>query len=124
MKKSVAMKWVRALRSGKYNQTQGTLRNSQGYCCLGVLCDISKEGEWAGNHYWGSLGSTTGVLPKVVQIYAGMSNLKGEHTTHLGERRSLVGYNDAHYTDPKTGKKRSTTFQEIADWIEINYKAL
>lgn len=32
--------WVNALRSGKYAQTKGCLHNPQGYCCLGVLCDL------------------------------------------------------------------------------------
>ena len=33
-------KWIQALRSGKYNQTRYILHDSQGYCCLGVACDI------------------------------------------------------------------------------------
>lgn len=33
-------KWVLALRSGKYNQTTGTLQSTEGFCCLGVACDI------------------------------------------------------------------------------------
>jgi hypothetical protein len=40
--------WVKALRSGEYKQTTGALRRSsstetmpEGYCCLGVLCDIA-----------------------------------------------------------------------------------
>ena len=40
MKKAIAMKWVKALESGKYEQTDGELRGASGYCCLGVLCDI------------------------------------------------------------------------------------
>lgn len=34
-------KWVNALRSGEYKQTTGLLHNDYGYCCLGVLCDVS-----------------------------------------------------------------------------------
>jgi hypothetical protein len=35
-------KWVEALRSGEYKQTQGTLfcPSNGGYCCLGVKADI------------------------------------------------------------------------------------
>lgn len=33
-------KWVRALRSGKYKQTDSALQDSKGFCCLGVACDI------------------------------------------------------------------------------------
>jgi hypothetical protein len=32
--------WVNALRSGEYNQGGEKLRGANGYCCLGVLCDI------------------------------------------------------------------------------------
>lgn len=43
--------WVYALQSGDYEQTQSSLRcrvedNQFGYCCLGVLSEISKLGEW------------------------------------------------------------------------------
>ena len=48
--------WLDALRSGKYPQTQGYLRSSkrddrpEGFCCLGVLCDLFQKdtgkGRW------------------------------------------------------------------------------
>jgi len=45
MKKEIAKKWVKALRSGKYKQGQGWLKqyNNKGqeqHCCLGVLCEL------------------------------------------------------------------------------------
>lgn len=33
-------KWVRALRSGKYNQGEFALQSAKGFCCLGVACKI------------------------------------------------------------------------------------
>lgn len=40
-------KWIRALRSGKYKQAEGVLRNNHNaFCCLGVACDISAPGDW------------------------------------------------------------------------------
>lgn len=40
-------KWIVALRSGKYTQGHGRLRDGVGQmCCLGVLCEISGLGEW------------------------------------------------------------------------------
>ena len=50
-------RWVKALRSGKYEQGCGSLKmnvksedglitDKHQYCCLGVLCDISGIGEW------------------------------------------------------------------------------
>jgi hypothetical protein len=52
--KEVLKNWLRALRSGKYQQTTGRLHEGQGFCCLGVLCDLCPEGEW------GEPGSITG----------------------------------------------------------------
>ena len=44
MNTEIKQKWVNALRSGKYEQGEGKLYSGQGYCCLGVLCDLySKE---------------------------------------------------------------------------------
>lgn len=40
-------RWVKALRSGKYTQERGYLRTENGFCCLGVLCDIQKKGKWS-----------------------------------------------------------------------------
>ena len=35
--------WINALRSGNYRQTKYYLNNSEGYCCLGVACEIFKN---------------------------------------------------------------------------------
>ena len=47
--KELAKKWVAALRSGEYKQTGNVLRNLDGFCCLGVLCDILDSGKWNNN---------------------------------------------------------------------------
>lgn len=36
-------RWIKALRSGKYDQARGRLRTPDGYCCLGVACDLLKD---------------------------------------------------------------------------------
>jgi len=45
MKKEIAKKWVKALRSGKYKRGEGYLKqynkkNQVRHCCLGVLCEL------------------------------------------------------------------------------------
>lgn len=40
MNSQVKEKWVAALRSGEYQQGNNSLRSNQGFCCLGVLCDL------------------------------------------------------------------------------------
>ena len=44
MNKLWKTKWIKALRSGKYNQAQGKLyeEKDDSYCCLGVLCEVGK----------------------------------------------------------------------------------
>lgn len=48
MKKEVAKKWVKALRSKKYKQGRWFLKsvdpkNTVKHCCLGVLCELYQE---------------------------------------------------------------------------------
>ena len=48
-------RWIEALESGKYPKTQGMLRNDDGYCCLGVVCDVADPNLWqqhAGFYYY------------------------------------------------------------------------
>lgn len=47
MKKEIAKKWVKALRSGKYKQGKRALKveTKKGvqHCCLGVLCELYQQ---------------------------------------------------------------------------------
>lgn len=83
MNPQVKEKWVNALRSGEYEQGTEKLRSVNGYCCLGVLCDLySKEKgtEWKfrGNEetnlqpmdYWYFDGESE-FLPETVKEWAG-----------------------------------------------------
>lgn len=40
MKKAIALKWAKALRSKRYRQGTGLLSNDGEFCCLGVLCEL------------------------------------------------------------------------------------
>lgn len=35
--------WTAALRSGEYAQAKGYLKTDDGYCCLGVACEVAIE---------------------------------------------------------------------------------
>jgi hypothetical protein len=35
--------WIEALRSGEYQQTRSVLHDDNGFCCLGVLCDVAMK---------------------------------------------------------------------------------
>lgn len=61
-------KWMRALRSGKYDQGRGLLQDAHGgFCCLGVACEIliSKEDidRDMDRNYTGDKQRMTGAIP-------------------------------------------------------------
>lgn len=118
MKKSVMTKWVKALRSGDYVQTKGFLKDDTGYCCLGVLCEISGIGKFVdmnneiGYHYQISKHrSYLSILPSQVMRHAGM---KSDNAHIMSIKTSLAALNDS----------RDYTFHQIADIIEKHYKEL
>jgi hypothetical protein len=74
-------KWVEALRSGEYSQTKGRLRTDEGYCCLGVACDVfmkEEGGTWEAaeisfnDHMVYVFGSATEMLPSSVAEWFGI----------------------------------------------------
>ena len=109
MNPQIKQKWVDALRSGEYQQTQNYLRKEDGFCCLGVLCDLyGKENnvEWNlasdGHNY--KFQDKESHLPSSVIEWAGVDD---DNPYVDGEIITLAGLND-------TG----CTFEEIANLIE------
>lgn len=43
MEQEIADRWADALESGKYKQGKFLLNSPEGFCCLGVLCEIAVE---------------------------------------------------------------------------------
>ena len=136
MKQNVMKKWVKALRSGKFKQGSGTLKqfNKKGqtqHCCLGVLCELYNEtmkknkkktlpetvcdNDRDFSHGYCRFGGKKEDLPKDVMKWAGISNSMGAFTTGnpIYEQYNLADLND-------TGRK----FKTIANIIEKNYEQL
>lgn len=84
-------RWIKALRSGKYLQTSGKLMDQNGFCYLGVLCDLylqEKRLEWTidkGSYNYSGHGKgfplnsrgikvETRYLPAVVREWAGLED--------------------------------------------------
>lgn len=124
MRKEVADLWVAALRSGEYRQTTLQLRAGDGYCCLGVLCDLhakqTGQGKWAPHGYYESLvtDDTDGRIPtKDVAKWAGLSDRSphvyayrpGDDGTAL-----LTALNDGD----------GYTFAQLADLIEAQWEEM
>jgi hypothetical protein len=85
MNPQVKQKWIDALRSGKYDQGSEKLRSHQGFCCLGVLCDLYSHEKNQGwdfrgvretnlqpQDYWYFDGESE-FLPDSVREWAGMA---------------------------------------------------
>lgn len=115
MKRSIARRWVKALDSGEYKQTEGKLRDGRdNFCCLGVLCNIHAydhpEVAAAQLDSWEYLGSDT-ELPEEVMKWAGMQSMTGQIK---GRSESLIDFNDCH----------GLTFPQIAKVIRKHWKDL
>jgi hypothetical protein len=100
-----AKKWVAALRSGEFKQTKGRLRDTKGFCCLGVACEVYRRetgnGEWDDD---GLFQGTGEVLPRNVLRWLSLSRPNGSGS-ELGV--CLTERND-----------KGASFAEIADLIE------
>lgn len=105
---SIKQKWIDALRSGNYSQSKHYLRRkdisgrSEGYCCLGVLCDIVDPEGWDVGTEFGfrHQGETDGPSESVKES-VGLTD---------EQENALIGMND----------REGLSFNEIADWIEAN----
>jgi hypothetical protein len=109
MNPQIKQKWVSALRSGDYKQTQHRLRKEDGFCCLGVLCDLygkENNAEWTpldfDNAY--AFQEFESYLPSSVKKWADLEYCN----PHVNDEEStLVRLNDS-----------GSTFEQIADVIE------
>lgn len=134
MRKEVMTKWVKALRSGKFKQGAGTLKqyNSKGqpqHCCLGVLCELynsemkkSKKKTIPEKIYdndmdfsfgYSRFGGSKEDLPREVMKWSGIENSLGQFNLSDNHYETLADLNDL-------GRK----FKTIADIIEKNWETL
>ena len=121
MKRSIAMKWAKALESGRYKQGKRALRTRTdngklSYCCLGVLCNITKTTKWKHNNDspHGSLYGEAGILPTEIAKKVGMNTASPVLMSETGVVSTLVTLND----------KMGYTFKQIAKLVREQWKSL
>jgi len=109
--------WIEALRSGEYRQTRLALRDGEGFCCLGVACEVAiKAGVplvQAGEDGYSVPGSgiiNRAFLPQSVRAWLGLSTGNGR----VSATQALSTLNDRDRRD----------FNYIADFIEKHRKRL
>lgn len=120
MNPEIKTQWLEALRSGDYEQTDNYLhRPGDGFCCLGVLCDLHMKAtdgaSWeqeaetsSGMTYPSEEGNHTTVMPEEVVKWAGLP----DENPYID---GIKSYTLAYLNDD--GK----TFNEIADVIEETF---
>lgn len=97
MNQEIKARWVEALRSGEYAQTQGSLQRvvakpgrAAGFCCLGVLCDIAvqdgvvrvyPERSESIVHYGAQNDFSGAYLPASVQEWSALESMEGFYVT-------------------------------------------
>ena len=137
MNPKVKKLWVDALRSGEYKQTQAHLKNKQGYCCLGVLCDIAVKNEVVKESTIdddpGYISSRNGIeyvenatLPVEVVEWAAVASSNPE--VNYDSRRPSCGDEDCEdcvgqneYDLSELNDSLNLSFAEIADLIEEQF---
>ena len=105
-------KWLKALRSGRYKQGRGALRDENNcYCCLGVLGDIFDPSKWSTYADNQVSGCDTAVYSYGTEV----EMLRSEMLRGLGieDGTILASMNDGEDGPPQD-------FLAIAEWIERN----
>jgi hypothetical protein len=144
MKKTVANKWIKALRSGKYEQGKNCLRSfDDKFCCLGVLCDIMDIPHWklptASDAAFNRLDSYSGSYrfgcnPEDIKTYAGLLPPMAIKTAGMkSEDRDLFWSTQEERNEAKKKYGAVTlvgmndhgrTFEQIADVIEEHWEKI
>lgn len=125
MTKKQAMKWVEALRSGKYTQGTEKLRKilttgQVTHCCLGVLCEINTIDENVISNFKCIEGSD---LQSFLNIRSSRgvafepNGLPQPFEIRKGNKKVMVN----HLAD---ANDKGVSFKNIATWIEKNYRKL
>ena len=94
--------WVKALRSGEYEQCRARLHDGKGFCCLGVAIDVLVEGDW-------QLGDSDRLYKFGGDFLFPTDQVLDKIGLSSGISAKLAEFND-------NGK----SFKWIASWIERN----
>lgn len=106
--KEFAKKWLYALRSGEYKQTNGTLCKDGKFCCLGVAAHISGVNI--------DLITSKAIIHNNFNLPVGITGAAGDNPLVA----FLVTHNDGEVDENLNPKGEKWDFIKIADWIEKN----
>lgn len=116
--------WLAALRSGTRKQAKNRLHTSEGFCCLGVACDLDVE---AGGSEWVPPSLQAGVKQEPDQGYRWVSKTNKRDTEvvilpdSIQERLGLDLNPEDMSTLAVLNDRYGCTFAEIADVLELYF---
>lgn len=118
MNQTIKQQWISALRGGDYHQTKHSLKSNDGYCCLGVLCDLYakvKNKEWEQDKILGyMMEGVDNILPDSVVEWAELDAddpIVSCIVSHLNEEDEV--------TLSVLNDQACYTFDQIANVIEV-----
>jgi hypothetical protein len=123
MDKRIKGLWLKALRSGEYKQGREYLNNN-GFCCLGVLCDLyAKEtdhGRWiedpilhCGPSFKSLNGESDEMPPLDVLVWAGLVDVAGSPNLYF---ETIEGMRPSDMFIPALNDN-GWSFKQLADQI-------
>jgi len=128
MHTEIQTKWIDALLSGEYEQAKFSLKSEEGFCCLGVLCDLylkEHNEEWTSpipaedqdcaypsNPNVFNIEGETGGLPLKVMRWAGLES------SNPIVRQEYRGYNKASLAVLNDSSIEENTFEKIAELVK------
>lgn len=120
MNEELKQKWLKALRGREYKQTKRALRTLDGFCCLGVLCDVIDPNKWSPNpsdsiKYNYDFGLGTLESSVVCQ------NVHKELGSALGDLKDTIEYKGGYFACLTELNDAGMSFEEIADIIEKQF---
>lgn len=109
-------KWIEALRSGEFKQTTHRLQDSQGYCCLGVACELLIPEKKKNKTNYGFLSRSLPEYQEFAPLFLKLINddfteITREASNGLEVGQSLTSLNDSLGFD----------FNEISDILQAVY---
>ena len=133
MKKDIMELWVKALRSGEYEQGRGYLQHDGKFCCLGVLCEVMIDSDMPLDRQ-GHYNIINGEKHKIMH-YGSVELGRDQSATlpievmkwsdwSLSSINGAIRFGDEITTLTALNDSGEFTFNQIADVIEYFYEDL